>query len=292
MVHSQKGEPYDSFTLPFFNAFFTGAQKVRFEHVVLNNHEKYLDRYLAQKKPAHICAVVAVGTVALRAIRDQKIIPDHIPVIFGAVTDPIGEKVISSFEQPQKGRFTGVAFSVHIKDRLRYMRKVFPQAKKIGVIYTTMPQSISFKKWLMALKDDPEFHDLEFLYRRVGMRTQKNGPQKMVKDAKLPILSLKDKVDIFLSPSDQMGILPEFAQYVVQLTNKPVFGLAKKDVTAHRAAVASVYPDMEASGEIAATMLQGVLAGKPISDFTPKRPQSLKVFNERTARLFNLKKPD
>ncbi|WP_165602588.1 ABC transporter substrate-binding protein [Candidatus Terasakiella magnetica] len=289
MVHSQLGLPYEGFSTPFIHEVKKTHKKLQIDHINLENHEKHLVRSLIKTDYTNICAVVAVGTIALRAVRDQKILPSTLPVIFGVVTDPVGEKVIEGFNVKPKGRFTGVSFSIDIKERLRFMRQTFPDAKNIGVIYSTMPQSLSYKKWLVNLEHDLEFKDLNFIYRRVGMITKQDGPYKMIKRAERPILALKDQVDLFISPSDQMGILPQFAQAVVKLTNKPVFGLAQKDVEIEMGAVASAYPDIKNSAIIAAKMMTGILKGKAVSNYPPQRPRAVNLINKKTAKAFKIK---
>ena len=288
IVHSQLGTPYDAFTAPLLKRLKEVKPSVIIKEIVLNNHEKRINRHLSNPEYTKFDVAIAVGTIAARALRDQKILKANFPVVFGGVTDPIGESLIDHFNVPPSGRFTGVSYSIDIRDRIRDLRRVFPKAQKIGVIYSTMPQSVSYKRWLTAIQAEKEFKDIEFIYRRVGMVKDKVGPKNMVHAAGRHIKDIAPMVDVYISPSDQMGVLPEFAQSIVELTNKPVFGIGKKDVDAPMAAVASSYPRIEESGVEAANMVLGLLNGKSVSDFPPMRPQYDLILNNATATHFHI----
>ena len=59
--------------------------------------------------------------------------PD-IDFIFSCVTDPVGLGLIDSFETYPTANFTGVCYPVHVSDRLRFIKKTMPKAKKIGLV--------------------------------------------------------------------------------------------------------------------------------------------------------------
>lgn len=288
LVYSQYGTPYDEFAGSLLKIVQAQFPALSFSSISLENHEKYITRHLQGTDLSKVNVVVAIGTVALRAVRDLKELPEGLPVVFGAVTDPVGENVIDDFTSKPKQQFSGVSYAVDTAHRLRFLRESLPDVKNIGVIYSTMPQSVSFKKWLDDVSQTSEFSDLTFHYRRIGMRVEDRGPNRMIRQAIPHVEALKDKVDVFLAPIDQMGVIPEFSQMVVRTANKPVFGLGHKDVLAENAAFASVSPSMEESGEIAAEMVMGLLNGQHISHFIPKRPPYMRVFNPETAQKFGI----
>ncbi|WP_417796575.1 ABC transporter substrate-binding protein [Terasakiella pusilla] len=286
IVYSQIAEPYTTFMQHFHEALKDAD--ISYQTINLNNREKIVERLLSDHASETPDALVAVGTVALRAIRTQKVLDSQIPVFFGMVSDPIGEGVIDAFNAPPKGHFTGVSFSIDIRDRLRDLKRLLPAAKKIGVIYSTMPQSVSYKKWIDEVAGEAEFKDFRFIFRRIGMRPYKDGPTDMVHTAKRHVQDIKDVVDVYLSPNDQMGILPKFAQMVVRDTGKPVFGLARKDVQAPKAAFASSAPRLSSAGEKLAQQLSDYLAGADFKTLHPTQPEYDLIINQQTADLFKI----
>ena len=59
-----------------------------------------------------------------------------IPVIFNAVSDPVAAKLAESDTQAMDG-ITGVSDMLPVDEQLKLIREMLPEAKKIGILYTT-----------------------------------------------------------------------------------------------------------------------------------------------------------
>lgn len=59
-----------------------------------------------------------------------------IPIVFGAVTDPVAARVVESLEKPNTN-VTGVSDLNPFDAQFEMMQKVVPHAKKIGIVYNT-----------------------------------------------------------------------------------------------------------------------------------------------------------
>ena len=59
-----------------------------------------------------------------------------IPIVFGAVTDPVAAKVVISLDKPGTN-VTGVSDLNPFEAQFEMMQKVVPNAKKIGIVYNT-----------------------------------------------------------------------------------------------------------------------------------------------------------
>lgn len=59
-----------------------------------------------------------------------------IPVIFNAVSDPVAAKLAESKTQAMSG-ITGVSDMLPVEEQLKLIREMLPDAKKIGILYTT-----------------------------------------------------------------------------------------------------------------------------------------------------------
>lgn len=78
-------------------------------------------------------AIVAIATpsaqTAVNAVKGSQI-----PVIFGAVTDPISAKIVASLEKPTNN-VTGTIDLPPTKSQLDFVKEVYPNLKKLGVLY-------------------------------------------------------------------------------------------------------------------------------------------------------------
>lgn len=79
-----------------------------------------------------ICTVATPSAqAAYNAAMDAKI-----PVVYTAVTDPIAAELADKDKKPV-GEVTGTSDKLPIKDQLQMIRNILPEAKKIGIMYTT-----------------------------------------------------------------------------------------------------------------------------------------------------------
>ena len=97
--------------------------------------------------------VYAITTPTSQAAKSQ--ITD-IPVVIAAVTDPKGAGLVGI------PNITGTSGAAPTKENLEMMRKVFPDAKKIGIIYNSSEQnSVSEVKTLNELAKNYGFEVVE-----------------------------------------------------------------------------------------------------------------------------------
>lgn len=77
-----------------------------------------------------------------------------IPVVFTAVTDPVGAKLVESMENPG-GNVTGVSDRSPVGQHLDFIAKIFPGAKKIGIVYNPgEANSVSLVEWTKAAAEE------------------------------------------------------------------------------------------------------------------------------------------
>lgn len=75
--------------------------------------------------------VVAVATPSAQACAQA--ITDR-PIVFSAVTDPVGAGLIKQFGK-NEGNIVGISDMVPVATHLKLIRMLFPEAQKVGVIY-------------------------------------------------------------------------------------------------------------------------------------------------------------
>ena len=58
------------------------------------------------------------------------------PILFTAVTDPVSAKLVKSMDNVG-GNVTGTSDMSPINKQVELLKKVFPNTKKVGIMYTT-----------------------------------------------------------------------------------------------------------------------------------------------------------
>ena len=75
--------------------------------------------------------IVAIATPSAQTVAAAA---RNTPVIFSAVTDPLGAKLVSNLEAPG-ANITGVSDMLPIDKHLDMLQRVMPDAKRIGTVY-------------------------------------------------------------------------------------------------------------------------------------------------------------
>lgn len=194
--------------------------------------------------------------------------------LFGNVTDPVGLGLIDEFGKSPKGSFTGIAYPIKVGERLRFIKKIFGDKLKVGYIYSNMPQSISYNKWLKKELQKDEFKDIKFIFRNIDFIKSNQGHRRMVKLAEKYIENLENEVDIFLSANDQLGISGEFAKMVYKKSTKPLVGLSGE-----KGSTIAIGSDLEKNGKELASMMKKLLDGAKIEDIIPQHSLS-KIYKD------------
>ena len=98
-----------------------------------NSTATQIAQNFSSKNVALMCAIATPSATACFAAAEDK----DIPVVFNAITDP-GEANLT------EGNITGVSDKLPVDPQLELIRKIQPDAKTIGIIYTTSePNSVS-----------------------------------------------------------------------------------------------------------------------------------------------------
>ncbi len=115
------------------------------------------------------------------------------PIVFAAVTDPIGANLLKSLELPTE-KLTGVVDQPPISDTLRLIKHINPQVKKIGVIYNAGESNSEFQ--IAMLRKEADKKNIEIV----------EVPVAKSSDIQLATNSIIEKVDCFFLPNDNLVI--------------------------------------------------------------------------------------
>ena len=89
------------------------------------------DNYVSQKVDL-ICAIATPSAMSAY----NSCLDSDIPVIYTAVSDPVSAGLAKEDKTPE-GNITGTADTLPVAAQLKMIRELLPDAKKIGILYTT-----------------------------------------------------------------------------------------------------------------------------------------------------------
>ncbi len=190
------------------------------------------------KNSALMCAIATPAAVSCYAAAEEK----DIPVVFTAITDPEEAKLNS-------GNITGTSDKLPVAAQLELIRKLQPDAKTIGIIYTSSePNSVS------AIKEYEKYAaKYDFKIETVAV-TQ----QSQVAQAADTLISKKVDCMSNLTDNNVVGVLAS----ILEKTNDakiPVYGSEIEQVKIGCVASAGIdYVELgKRTGHIAARILKG-----------------------------------
>lgn len=106
---------------------------VKYHYVNADGNLSELPKLANKLAETKVDLIFACSTPAAKAAVD---LADHIPVVFTPVFDPVGVGLAKTMNQPG-GKATGIAGMVKAADKISFMKRLLPTAKKIGVLFHT-----------------------------------------------------------------------------------------------------------------------------------------------------------
>lgn len=107
--------------------------------------------------------ICAIATPSAQAAYNSAM-DSEIPVVYTAVTDPVAAKLAKD-DGTAVGNVTGTSDELPIKEQLEMIREILPDAKKVGILYTTSEaNSVSALSTYKKLAGD---YDLEIVEKGV-----------------------------------------------------------------------------------------------------------------------------
>jgi putative ABC transport system substrate-binding protein len=226
-------------------------------------------RKLAGEAPR---VIVAISTPSAQAAAKAA---SSIPIVFAAVSDPLAAGLVASLRAPG-GNITGVSDLSPISLEVDLVRRVLPDAKTLGVVYT--PAEDNAQRLVEILGAAARRRDLELVEARLMAG----------RDPRSALDAVARAADAIYVPTDS-GAVAAFAKIreAAASAKKPIFaadlGLVQDG------ALAALGFDYEALGEQAGGLVRRVLKGE--------RPARIPVvelavvelaLNEATARALGI----
>ncbi|NLV57355.1 MAG: ABC transporter substrate-binding protein [Clostridiales bacterium] len=204
-----------------------------------------------------------------------------IPVVFIAVSDPVAAGIVQSIEAPG-GNCTGVSDVLNFDAQLQMIRAFLPEARTIGVIYTTSePNSISHLSSFQEIA--PKYG---FTVEAVGI----TGPSEVGSATSSLVAKGVDCLNNF-TDNNVVDNLP-LVLHVTNAAGIPVFGSEVEQVV--NGCLGAQGIDYVALGRKAGEIARDILTGKAdpattpvvqVSDVTP-------CYNSKVAEALGILLPD
>ncbi|URZ86510.1 tryptophan ABC transporter substrate-binding protein [Floricoccus penangensis] len=220
--------------------------------------------------------LVGIATPSAQSLANAT---DTIPIVMGAVSDPVGAKLVSNLKKPDKN-VTGVSDKFPIDKQLDLMRQILPELKTVGVLYSSSEDNS--KSQVAEFKKAAEAAGIQVVEYAVPSTNEISSTVEVA----------VGKVDAIYTPMD--NTIASAFPTVISVANKakkPVFpsvdtmveqgGLAAVAINQHDLGVAT--------GKMAAKILNGEkVADIPVEEFSKVKP----IINENAAKELGINIPD
>ena len=221
-----------------------------------------------------------VVTIATPVAQGAMSLTKTTPVVFSAVTDPVGAGVLTDMNAPDKG-MTGTSDAVQIDKIMDLALQITPDVKKVGFIYN--PGEDNSVTNLGLLEKYTKEKNLEL--QTVSISTSA--------DLQTAAASLFEKVDmIFVSNDNTVAeAMPILTSEAIK-AKKPVYVGA--DSMVMDGGLATVGIDYTDIGKETAKMVDEVLKGKPVNEIPVKvfKDDLFIYVNTDTAKALGIEIPD
>lgn len=186
------------------------------------------------------------------------------PIVFSTVSDPISAGLVKSESVPG-GNITGVKDASLYKESLELIKKIVPNAKKVGIIYNPGESNSQFG--INQTKDYAGTMGLEIV----------TAPANNTNEILAAARSIANKVDVFLMTADNTVVSGQEVLIKVSLeTKKPM--IAYEQTGVEKGALAAVGSNYEKIGERTAEMAIKVIKGE--------NPANMPIIGVTDANLF------
>jgi putative ABC transport system substrate-binding protein len=192
--------------------------------------------------------IVAIATPSAQSIATAA---HNIPVVFSAVTDPVGARLVKTLKHPGYN-ITGTTDMLPVKKHLELIKRLVPNAKTIGTIYN--PGEANSVSLIKSIKSIAPSLELKVITAAATKSSDVLGAAR----------SLVGKVDAIYLPTDNTVI--SAAEAVIQVGKRNHIPVIAADTdTVKRGAVAALgfnYYDVgRQTGEMVYKVLKGTKPG-------------------------------
>src|SRR5690554_422721 len=205
--------------------------------------------------------IVAIATPSAQTVAAAA---RNIPVVFAAVTDPVGAKLVKTVEEPG-ANITGVSDMLPIDKHIDMLLRMVPNAKRIGTVYN--PGEANAVSLIELLEERLEARGLPLVKGAATKTSEVLGAAR----------SLVGKADaIYLTTDNTVISAAEAVISVGERAKIPVF--AADTATVERGAVAALGFNYYNHGRQTGAMVARVLEGASTADMPVEIMEELDLY--------------
>lgn len=217
---------------------------------------------------------IGIGSAAAQALEKSG---DKTPTVFSAITDPVTAGLITkaNMQHPNKNA-TGVTVAVNVKMQLELLHKMFPHAKKIGMMYDAgEPNALAIVKRARAAM------------KQMGL-TPVEETVAAVADVEPTARELAKKCDVMFIPNDHIAAVGMTT--IGKVSTQTKTPVVNSDPTMIKfAGVATKGANFEDIGRQTADMAIKIIKGKKVKDIPVENPRKIQlVMNKKRMRFFGV----
>ena len=214
-------------------------------------------RQFVAAKPDVIVAIATPSAQATVAATKQ------IPVVFAGITDPVAAKLIKNW-QPSHTNVTGVSDYQEIGPQIEFMKKIVPNVKAVGYIYS--PSEINSTVVLKNLQQQLSQQNISLIA----------VPAQRTADISTAANTLKGKVDLIYTTTDN-NVVSAYESLVKFANENKIPLLASFPDAIERGAVAAYGMSYYDVGRQSGKLVVRVLNGEAPGNITPEIGQALRL---------------
>lgn len=226
---------------------FVEGEKVTYERFNAQGETTNCNTIATQLAQGEWDLAYVVGTTCVQALYQKK--PDF-PIVFGAMTDPVGSGLATDFEHP-KPNTTGTTDLVPPDQNLDLLAKILPDIKTVGTLGN--PTEANTQGWMKLLKSEISERGLKVV----------EVPVQNTNDVQTAANSLADRVDVIIAPPDNT-VEPAIGSVIRVALDKKVPLLTAKAEHAKAGALIGMGVDYFLIG-----LLNGTQGAKILNGTTP-----------------------
>lgn len=208
-------------------------------------------------KPDVIVAIATPSAQASAAATKQ------IPVVFAGITDPVAAKLIKNW-QPTGTNITGVSDYQEIVPQIDFMKKIVPNVKSVGYIYS--PSEINSTVVLKNLQTHLAKQNISLIA----------VPAQRTADISTAANTLKGKVDLIYTTTDN-NVVSAYESLVKFANENKIPLLASFPDAIERGAVAAYGMSYYDVGRQSGKLVVRILKGEKPGNIAPELGQSLRL---------------
>lgn len=232
----------------------------------MNNNASIAQKLVSDKNDLILAIATPSAQAAVQATKD-------IPILFTAITDPVGAELVQSLEKPG-GNATGTS-DTHpdaIEKTIAAIKNFIPDAKKVGIIYNNgEPNSVVNVK---NAKEALEAAGLEAVETTISTSSEvKQAAESMV-----------GRVDVLYIPKDNT-VVAALESVITVANDKDIPTFVGEGDSVKRGTFASYGFDYHDLGYTTGKMAVEIIKGKKPSDMPVGFPENLElIVNKKAAK--------